>query len=89
MQQAMVPSIPPRACATLTPHISIINAALNASNAKAEQLKHQIGIESASALVSRFVGLAPCLNTTLASTCYRLSHAATTQHVVPKLCSCW
>ncbi len=51
-QQATVPSIPPRACATLTPHSSIIQAALNASNAKAEQLKHQTGIESASALVT-------------------------------------
>ena len=50
-QQATVASIPPRACATLTPHISIIQAALNASNAKAAQLKHQLGIESASALV--------------------------------------
>jgi len=51
-QQATVPSISPRACATLTPHISIIQAALNATNAKAEQLKHQTGIESASALVT-------------------------------------
>ena len=51
-QQATVASVQPRACATLTPHISIIQAALNASNAKAEQLKHQAGVESASALVS-------------------------------------
>ena len=51
-QQATVPSIPPRACATLTPHSSVIQAALNASNAKAQQLKHQLGIESASALVT-------------------------------------
>ena len=51
-QQATIPSLPPRACATITPHTSVIQAALNATSAKAEQLKHSPGIESASALVN-------------------------------------